>query len=312
MNHLESAHGKNDTWWQYVLLLFIAIIASNLIGALPLLGAISYQIFTYPKLYSFDVNNLMNLSAYGISNNLGLILIILPFAIGLLFLFLFYKPIHKRTYLLLFNGTNQIRWKKYFNAFGLWFLLSIVGLVIAIIMDPDNFVMNFQSHKFWLLLLISFLFLPLQTTFEEVMFRGYFAQGIGLLTKSRIIAILIPGVLFGLMHIANPEVKEYGFMATMPTYVFYGVLFGLITTLDDGIETAMGAHAANNIFASIFITNKASAIQTDALFVGNTINLTVDTLTLYLSGILFLYILYKKYKWNFSILSQKISESKIE
>jgi hypothetical protein len=33
------------------------------------------------------------------------------------------------------------------------------------------------------------------------------------------------------------------------------MIFGVITMLDDGIEAAMGAHTANNIFLCIMVTN---------------------------------------------------------
>ena len=49
------------------------------------------------------------------------------------------------------------------------------------------------------------------------------------------LVIIIPGVLFGLMHIANPEVKEYGFWLTIPQYVMFGLFFGLIITICIGL-----------------------------------------------------------------------------
>ena len=73
-------------------------------------------------------------------------------------------------------------------------------------------------------------------------------------------------ILFGLMHALNPEVKEFGFFTMMPQYILFGLIFGIITILDDGIEAAMGAHAANNIFLSIMVTNSSSALQTPALY----------------------------------------------
>ena len=51
----------------------------------------------------------------------------------------------------------------------------------------------------------------------------------------------------------------------MPDYFIIGLTLGLMSLLDDGIETAMGVHAANNIFDSLFITSKNSALQTPAL-----------------------------------------------
>ena len=52
----------------------------------------------------------------------------------------------------------------------------------------------------------------------------------------------------------------------MPQYIVFGLIFGIITILDDGIEAAMGAHAANNIFLCIMVTNESSALQTPALY----------------------------------------------
>ncbi len=64
----------------------------------------------------------------------------------------------------------------------------------------------------------------------------------------------------------NPEVKEYGFLTMMPQYILFGLIFGVITILDDGIEAAMGAHTVNNVFICIMVTNKSSALQTPALY----------------------------------------------
>jgi uncharacterized protein len=40
-------------------------------------------------------------------------------------------------------------------------------------------------------------------------------------------------------------------MTMMPQYVFFGIVFAVLTMIDDGIEIAIGAHAANNIFLSV-------------------------------------------------------------
>ncbi len=73
-------------------------------------------------------------------------------------------------------------------------------------------------------------------------------------------------LLFALMHGLNPEVKEYGFLNMMPQYILFGLIFGTITILDDGVEAAMGAHTANNVFLCIMVTNKSSALQTAAYY----------------------------------------------
>lgn len=127
---------------------------------------------------------------------------------------------------------------------------------------PDNFTIQFDIKTFVPLLLITVLFIPLQTTCEEFLFRGYLTQGVAAWTKDRWLAVIIPGMVFGLMPISNPEVSEYGFWAAMPQYI----IFGLAVVLVDGIEVAMGIHAANNIFACLFVTFDASVLSTPAIF----------------------------------------------
>jgi membrane protease YdiL (CAAX protease family) len=146
----------------------------------------------------------------------------------------------------------------------------------------------------------------LQTTAEEVLFRGYLAQGVAAWTKNRWLALIIPSVIFGLIHFANPEIKEYGFWLAMPQYIFFGLLWGLISILDDGIELAIGMHAANNVFLSIFVTHSSSALQTDALFEMQTVAPVRDLAMLVVVGTLSLVYFAYRYKWNFGILNQKI------
>jgi hypothetical protein len=115
-------------------------------------------------------------------------------------------------------------------------------------------------------------------------------------------------VLFGLMHALNPEVKEYGFLTMMPQYILFGLIFGVITILDDGIEAAMGAHTANNVFLCIMVTNKSSALQTPALLEQNNIYPWTEFAGLLFTGIALILILKAIFKWNdFSLLYRKIN-----
>lgn len=164
----------------------------------------------------------------------------------------------------------------------------------------DEFQWNFQPLPFLGLLIISLLLLPIQTGFEELFFRGYLLQGIGTLTQNRWILLLVPAIFFGLAHIGNPEVAKlgYGFLLM---YIFFGISFGLIALLDDGLELVMGIHFANNLAAALFVTMDFSAFQVPALFrfTGTMEVGTYEILSTLFSEILLLYILAKKYKWSF-------------
>ena len=306
MKHLERALDGQNQFWKYLLNFAAGFAASNIIGAIPLGSVIAYKIATSGGTITPNPHNAMDLSVYGISQNLGFILLMIPFVLAFITTIYLFKPLHKRLLAEVINGTKQIRWKRYFTALGIWFIIGLLYLTVDYALNSTNYKLQFDATKLIPLVLLSLLFIPIQTAYEELLFRGYFTQGIAACSKNRWVAIIIPALLFGLMHSFNPEVKEYGFWATMPQYVIFGLLFGLMTILDDGIELAMGAHAANNIFSCLFVTNAASALQTPAVFNQLNINPTKETLVLSIMGILSIIIFSRVYKWNFAVLNKKI------
>ena len=306
MKHLERALDKQNQWWKYLVVFVSGFLGANLIGAVPLLVVILYKTAQSGGRITPNPDNFADFSVYGISSNLGLILMILPFVIGLITVVLLFKPLHKRTFKEVINGTNRIRWRKFLFAALIWGLIMFICSAIDYCLNPTNYQLNLNISSFIPLIFISLLLIPFQTTFEEILFRGYLSQGVAAWTKSRWLVLVIPALLFAFMHAFNPEVKEYGFWLTMPQYLLFGLLFGLVTILDDGIETAMGAHAANNVFASVFITNKASALQTSALFNQQNVDPVKDTFIFIAICVVFLAILSYKYKWKYAILNKKV------
>jgi hypothetical protein len=114
-------------------------------------------------------------------------------------------------------------------------------------------------------------------------------------------------VLFGLMHAFNPEVKEFGFTDMMAQYVLFGITFGIITIMDDGIEASTGAHAANNIFLCIMVTHKSSALQTPAVYEQINVYPWIEFTGLLVSGVIFIAILKVIFKWqSFSALIARV------
>ncbi len=302
MNHLESIIGKKNQWWRYLVLFLAAFVGGQFIGAIPL-GIVMLM----KGIKNGDTADLANidttdLSQFGLDLNLTLVLVIIPFIVSLALFVILVKPIHQQIFKAVINGTNRIRWSRFFNGFFIWGAIMAIYLIIDYSLNPDNFVFNFSIEKFIPLVIISIVLIPFQTTLEEVIFRGYLAQGVAAWTRNRLLVVLIPAFLFGLMHVFNPEIKEYGFWLTMPQYIIFGLVFGLITILDDGIEVAMGAHAANNIFLSVFVTFKASALQTPALFVQKELDPVKDLISLIVISFLFVFILYRKNRWDIKVL----------
>lgn len=303
MNHLESSFTGRNNLWRYVVMFAAVLVASNTLGALPLLIAYSAKSATNPEIVSEIAKNPSDLGVLGLDPNLGFFMMLFPFLIGLLAFFLLVKPLNNRTFILTINGAGKIRWNRFVVSFFVWLILSALYFFIYLKADPSNFSLNNVSETLLILIVVSFLFVPFQAAFEEVLFRGYLMQGLAVLTRNRWFPLLMTSLLFGLMHAFNPEVKEFGFFTMMPQYVVFGLIFGIITILDDGIEAAIGAHTANNIFLCIMVTNKSSALQTPAIYEQQNIYPFNEFVALLVTGIIFIIVLKIIFKWDdFSLL----------
>ena len=89
-------------------------------------------------------------------------------------------------------------------------------------------------------------------------------QGFGLWFRKSFVALILTSVIFGLLHGLNPEVEKLG-MISMVFYIGTGLVLGIFTLMDDGLELALGFHAANNIVAAVLVTADWTVFQTDAL-----------------------------------------------
>jgi uncharacterized protein len=312
MNHLESSFTGKNSLWRYIVMLVLIFLASNLIGTLPILITSSIKSFSDPQLMSQLSANPNDFSVLGISENLLLVYMLIPFIIGLIAFAFLLKPLHSRSFISTINGMGRIRWKRFFTGASLWMIFMIVYLIVYKQLDPDNFTVNNKSSSLFILALISFLLIPFQAAYEEVIFRGYLMQGFSHLIRNRFFPLISTSVFFALLHSLNPEVKEFGFLTMMPQYLVFGLIFGLITLLDDGIEAAMGAHAANNIFLCIMVTQKSSALQTPALFEQHNIYPWSELAGLVVTGILFILILRKIFKWDdFPVIFRSVKKNEI-
>ena len=296
MQHLERALDKQNHIGKY-LGMFVLVCMGISIGTIPLL-----VIMPHSKSYT-------DFGAHGVSPNLGFFLMLLPFVTGLITMVRLFGPLHDRSLTEVINGTKRIRWSRFLFAALVWGSLMLIAFLIEYSINPKNFQFNFNFSSFIPLVLIALTLVPLQATFEEVLSRGYLAQGIAAWTRSRWVVLIISASFFALLHSSNNEVKVYGFWVAMPQYLIPGLTLGLIAILDDGIETAMGMHAANNAFLAVFVTNESSSLPTPALF--NELHADIgvgDILSAILLSVIFVAILTYKYKWSYSILNKKVQK----
>ncbi len=227
---------------------------------------------------------------------------LLPFIFLLGLLFYLVRFLHKRSVLSLTTSRKKIDFNRIFYSFGLIIILNIGCFIVSYFIDSSTIVWNFKPIPFAILFVISILLFPFQIAFEEYLFRGYLLQQIGIIAKNRWFPLVFTSIVFGLFHTLNPEVEKMGY-GVMVFYIGTGLLLGIMTLMDEGIELALGFHLGNNMMAALLITSDFSAIQTDAVFRYSSENDTVDILSEMIVSMLIVYpiilfIFVKKYKWT--------------
>lgn len=261
--YIAQAYKGLHDWWRYIIGVVIAIIGIIVFSIPHALGIIfkTMQGGTIDQSKMSDSTYLMSL----FESNVNLVFILLPFAGGLIFLLGAVKWLHKQSITSLTTSRPKIDWKRFWTIFFFWGILSSGLVLLDYFMSPEDYVFNFKLQPFLILCVIAILLVPLQTSFEEYLFRGYLMQGIGILTGYRWIPLVITSVCFGLLHIFNPEVDKLG-PIIMIYYIGTGLFLGIIALMDEGLELSLGFHAANNLFIALLVTADWTAFQTHSVF----------------------------------------------
>ncbi|MCF8321397.1 MAG: CPBP family intramembrane metalloprotease [Flavobacterium sp.] len=286
---IEQAYKGNNKWWRVLL-------TTLLTSGVFIANFIMYFLSTKEQLQA--AYDLMK----DIPNNLSLVVNLIPFVFLLGLLFLLVYVLNNRSVLSLTTSRSKVDFKRIFFSFGLIVFISIAGFLVSYFTDNSNIVWNFKPINFFLLLFIGLILFPFQIGLEEYLFRGYLMQQIGVVVRNRWFPLLFTSITFGFLHSANPEVAEMGF-GVMIFYVGTGLLLGIMTLMDEGMELALGFHFGNNLMVSLLLTSEFSALQTDALFKYSGVENTSGTLTEMIISIsvtypIILFILAKKYKWT--------------
>ena len=223
MNFIQQAFKGNKEWYWYLLTMAVVFVFWQILGVIPL-GIVAF--LKTGNMVDFQNAAADGFASIGIESNLYLFLMLFTLIMGLVGLLLGIKFIHNRSLKTVITSRDSIDWKRVFYAFGLWFMISVVLMVVAYTLAPEDLVWNFKPLPFLILVIISFLFIPLQTSFEELLFRGYLMQGLGALVKNRWLPLLLTSIVFGLLHGANPEIAKlgYGLMVFMLAQDYYSEL----------------------------------------------------------------------------------------
>lgn len=291
LKFIENIKNTKTSFGRYLLGTFLLVVAV-ILGQIPFTTIVASKV----GLENLNDTNMFN----ALEPNQNLTLMLLPFAIGIICLFFVVLPwIHGQKIVAVTTSRSKIDWRRVWFAFALLTLIILATTALDIIIFPEDFRWNFDLSKFVILILISITLLPLQTSFEEYLFRGYLMQGLGILVKNRWFPLLITSIGFGLLHLANPEIDKLGNILVL-YYIGTGLFLGIITLMDEGMELALGVHAANNMITALLVTADWTALQTNSLFIDISepaldVNIVLPILIIYPT---LLYVFAKRYNWS--------------
>ena len=289
---IQQAYKAKTDWWRYligIVLVFFAVI----IGQIPFMIGLVMEL-------GFDVLEMDQTQMLTVLEpNLSFFLLLLTYAAGLAGILLVIKFLHGQPLIEATTTRKKMDWGRFFFGFSIIALFTIIATVIDYNLRPDDFVWNFKPVPFLILALIAVVMVPLQTSFEEYLFRGYLMQGMGILARNRWFPLLMTSVVFGSLHLANPEVKQLGNII-MVYYIGTGLLLGIMTLMDEGMELALGFHAGNNLIGALLITADWTAFQTHSILkdVSEPIGGFDSVLPVIIVYPIFLFLMAKKYNWT--------------
>lgn len=259
---LEQGFNSENKFWKYILGSLVVIFITS-VGQIPFMVAIFYKtVIVDKKSFPTDQNLMMKM----LDSNLTLFLLTLSFAIALLGLYFVIKYFHKQTILSVTTSRKSTDWSRIMFSFLIWTIITVLTTMYGYFSNPEMFVFNFRLIPFLILFLVAVIMIPIQTSCEEYVFRGYLMQGFGNLSGNKWFPLVMTSIIFGGMHLMNPEVDKMGYVILI-YYIGTGFMLGIITLMDEGMELSLGFHAANNLIGALLVTADWTVFQTNSILI---------------------------------------------
>lgn len=143
---------------------------------------------------------------------------------------------------------RRIRWTWLLTCLGLSLVALVATLVVSALVPAQgggteiSTELNSWSSTVRDFLLVVVLLTPLQAAGEEYAFRGYLTQAVGTVIDSRVVAVVVPALLFALAHGAqDPPIFVDRFA--------FGLVAGFLVLATGGLEAGIAMHILNNLLA---------------------------------------------------------------
>lgn len=270
--YLDLARLGRNEWWRYALGVFIIAFSWLVLGYVPYLLLVASGVETDPL-------------ADFIAINFSIFMMLAGLAIAV-------RLVHRRPLRTLVTPATRVDWRRAGQGALCWVVLAAAIAVIEHFLFPDRYYLSFHAERFLIFFAAVLVLTPIQCLTEELVFRGYAMQGMGLLTRRPAAIAVASSLLFTLPHLLNPEVARHGVLIMAANYFAIGLLLAVVTLRDGRLELAIGVHAVNNVFLALVANYEGSALMTESIYTARELDPAYSLVTLVLGGMVF-------YRWVF-------------
>ena len=260
--YVEAARRGDYRWWRYVLglvvILFSWMVLANVASVL-----VAFALGGQEGLAALGR---LDYAAFGPVGGFLVAMAGFPvFLAGVLIAVVWVLGRHPRT---LVTARERVSWRRVGHGFVAGFVpWVLVGGLGQYLLYPDTFSFNSDLATFALFVPLALTLTAIQTTTEELFFRGYIVQGASLVWANRAFLALVSATVFSLPHVTNPEASAGGWLGVFLNYfVGTGLLYVIVSLVDGTTELAIGAHFANNIAYFLLFNWTGSFFAAPALF----------------------------------------------
>lgn len=194
--YVDEARRGEHRWWRYLLGIVVILIMYFVVGTAASLA------LTYAFTGGLDVSALSPVA--------GFVVTMAGFPFFLAGIVLTVTRIHRRPLRTLVTARGRIDWRRVGQGFVVWLALWCLVRLGQYALSPESFSVGGDLAALALFVPLALVLTAIQTTTEELFFRGYAVQAASLVWGNRVFLALVSAVLFTLVHASNPEFSAGG------------------------------------------------------------------------------------------------------
>lgn len=167
------------------------------------------------------------------------------------------RMVHREPLAALFGNGRRVSWSGFAKGLAAVAITSLLSEIALYLLDP-GIARGTVALSSWLLLLVPVTLLALlQTSSEELLFRGYLTRVLAARFRNPLVWGLVPLLLFTAMH-WNPSSGLVINLSVLAAIGAFALVLLATVRATGNLGAAFGAHLANNLFGFLLISHQQS------------------------------------------------------